>query len=86
MQEKKIALVGAHIRGARAILQWTLEDLAARTGVTLQTLHVLEHDKHKARKDTQQKIRRAFEEAGIEFTNGTEPGVKLRQLNGNDKH
>ena len=84
--QDKIAIVGAHIRGARALLQWTRKELADRTGLTEQTLHVLEHDQHKPRQETQQKIRRVFEEAGIVFTNGNEPGVKLRQLNNDDKH
>ena len=79
-------LTSVHVRGARAILKWTLEDVAGRAKVTKQTVFRLENDLHVSREDTRQRVRRVFEEAGIVFTNGNEPGVKLRQLNNDDKH
>jgi transcriptional regulator with XRE-family HTH domain len=70
---------GAQIRAARALLGWSVRDLAHRAVVSLSTVNSLEggagppavSDKKLAA------IRGVLEAAGIEFTNGHMPGVRL---------
>jgi transcriptional regulator with XRE-family HTH domain len=82
MQEKSkdIRIIDEHVRGARAMLRWTLDDLAARSGIDRTTLHRWESNKHKPTAATREAVKKAFEEAGIEFSNGGEPGVKHRKV------
>lgn len=74
-------ITGAQIRAARALLNWTAADLAAQIGAARQTILRLEQvdGVPPSRSQTLLELRRAFEEAGIEFI-GTpeEPGVILR--------
>src|SRR5215469_6146222 len=77
------ALTSAQIRAARALLRWSAEDLARSSAVGLTTIRRAELTEHAtsltAANDLA--IRRALEEAGIEFTdeNGGGPGVRLRK-------
>lgn len=81
MQEKSeiVDISAEHVRAARGLLTWTLEELATRSGVTATTIHMWERGKTKPTELTKQLIQRAFENAGIEFTNGDKPGVKWRR-------
>jgi transcriptional regulator with XRE-family HTH domain len=78
MQEKtkEIRIIDEHVRAARALLRWTLDDLASKSGIDRTTLHRWESNKHKPTTATREAVKKAFEEAGIEFTNGSNPGVK----------
>ncbi len=82
MQEKngKIRIIDEHVRAARGLLRWTLDDLAAKSGVGRATLHRWENNQVQPTAATRDAVRRAFEEAGIEFSNGGEPGVKRRKV------
>ena len=68
-------------RAARGLLAWSQEDLAARAGVSQVTVHQLEAGSTQPRRATHDVIRRAFENAGVEFIdeNGGGPGVRLRK-------
>ena len=81
MQEKtaEIRIVDGHVRAARGLLRWTLDDLAKRSGVGRMTLHRWENKQSHPTHATRTKVQKAFEDAGIVFTNGKEPGVKLRR-------
>lgn len=70
----------AQIKAARALLGWSQDDLAKRSGVSLPTISRLEAEGGEigGRAETGEKLRRALEKAGIEFTNGNAPGVRLR--------
>jgi predicted transcriptional regulator len=70
----------AQIKAARALLGWSQDDLAKRSGVSEPTIGRLEAEGGEigGRAETGDKIRRALEKAGIEFTNGNSPGVRLR--------
>ncbi len=59
---------------------WTQDDLAARSGVSQPTIKRLEAEGGElgGREETGEKIRHALEKAGIEFTNGNSPGVRLK--------
>jgi transcriptional regulator with XRE-family HTH domain len=54
-------------------------DLAVRAGVSLETIKRIERNPGKvsAYAATLEAIQHALEAAGVEFTNGDEPGVKL---------
>jgi len=69
------------IKAARALLGWSQEDLAAMAGVSVPTVKRLEAADGLlgGREDTGIKLRGALEQAGIEFTNGKQPGVHLRK-------
>jgi transcriptional regulator with XRE-family HTH domain len=65
---------------ARAALGWGVRDLAAKSGVTANTVTRIENGAD-SKQSTIDKLRRALEEAGIEFIdeNGGGPGVRLRK-------
>lgn len=65
------------IRMARAALEWGVRELAAKAGVTANTITRIEKGAD-AKASTLTAIRRALEAAGIEFTNGDALGVNLR--------
>lgn len=67
------------IRAARALIDWTREDLAKASGVTIRTLARIENSQTVPRLATLQALTAALETAGIEFIpeNGSGPGVRL---------
>jgi hypothetical protein len=69
------------LRAARALLRWEQRDLAEASLVSLPTIKRLEAKPGVliAHGSTVAAMRRALEEAGIEFTNGNQPGVRLRR-------
>lgn len=75
-------LVSAQIRAARALLRWSAEDLARASAVGLTTIRRAEltHQQTSLTAANDLAIRRALEEAGVEFIveNGGGPGVRLR--------
>jgi len=65
-------------RMARGALGLGIRDLAASANVSVDT--VLRFERGEELKErTIETIRRAFEAAGVEFTNGDQPGVRLRK-------
>ena len=67
------------VKAARSLLGWSQEHLAERSGVSIPTIKRLEAEDGEigGRAETGEKITSALEKAGVEFTNGNEPGVKL---------
>jgi DNA-binding LacI/PurR family transcriptional regulator len=63
---------------ARAALQIGIRDIAKMAQVAPGTVSRLEAGEE-LKPRTVEAIRHAFEKAGIVFTNGDEPGVKLRK-------
>ncbi len=72
---------GTQIREARALLGWSASALARAARVRPTTVQRAEAtDGEPAITMVQANaIQRALEAAGVEFTNGGEPGVKLRK-------
>jgi predicted transcriptional regulator len=68
----------SQIRGARAMLNLTQAELAARAGISTTGLNNIERGVSDPKASTLSAIQRELEEAGVEFTNGNEPGVKLK--------
>jgi DNA-binding XRE family transcriptional regulator len=73
-------LTGSQIRAARALLNWSGEDLAKKIGLARHTIMNLEKSDGvpPSRTQTLLDIKATFEAAGIEFigTADDEPGVK----------
>jgi transcriptional regulator with XRE-family HTH domain len=70
------------VKAARALLGWSQADLAAASGVSGPTIARLESsigDALGGRPSTTDKIVEALQRAGIEFTNGGTPGVRLHK-------
>ena len=83
MSTQKKTLISAQIRAARSLIKWTAEDLARQSSVSLRTIRRAEL----ADRDTSMTatndlaVRRALENAGVEFIdgNGGGPGVRLQK-------
>jgi transcriptional regulator with XRE-family HTH domain len=73
-------VTSAQIRAARALLNWTVRDLAERAGVHRNTVSRTETDATGPGHATAA-IRNALEAAGVIFVdeNGEGPGVRLRK-------
>ena len=67
----------AECRAARALLNWSQEELVARAGVSKKTIADFERGATQPRAQTLAQIAQAFEAAGIEFLNGKRPGVRI---------
>ncbi len=80
--EKK-ALKSAQIRAARALLRWSADDLARESAVGVTTIRRAELTEDETSMTTANNlaVRRALEEAGVEFIdeNGGGSGVRLRK-------
>jgi transcriptional regulator with XRE-family HTH domain len=68
----------AQCRMARAALLIGIRDIAKMAKVAPGTISRLEAGEE-LKPRTVEAIRHAFEKAGVAFTNGDEPGVKLRK-------
>jgi hypothetical protein len=70
-------------RGARVLLGWVPRRVCRSLAITPSTLHRAENHKGKtghAAPAVFAKLRRLYEAECVEFTNGGQPGVKLRAL------
>jgi DNA-binding XRE family transcriptional regulator len=74
-------LTSEQIRGARAMLRMEQRGLAAAAGVSLETVKRIERSPGpiSALAATVERIQQALERSGVEFTNGEQPGVRLRK-------
>lgn len=72
-------VTSAQIRGARGLLNWTVRDLAEKSGVHRNTVTRIETEATRAGHAITV-IQAALEAAGVEFMeeNGGGPGVRLR--------
>ncbi len=66
-------------RAARALLGWSQAVLAEKAAVAKQTLADFERGARQPYPRTLADIRAALEAAGVEFTNGDSPGVRLKK-------
>ncbi|MBV9551949.1 MAG: helix-turn-helix domain-containing protein [Alphaproteobacteria bacterium] len=63
---------------ARALLNWSQDDLTRRAGIAKKTLADFERGATVPRVQTRERIEYALSEAGIELLNHRRPGVRLR--------
>lgn len=72
---------GIQIRAARALLGWSAQETGGRCGLTRETIQRLEKssDIPPSRTQSLLDLRKAFEDAGVEFIGGPGdgPGVRL---------
>ncbi|MEE7463646.1 transcriptional regulator [Methylobacterium fujisawaense] len=68
----------AQIRGARAMLGWTQDDLAARSGVAKRSIAGLELETSKPKLETLQRLVATLSGGGIEFDNSDADGVGIK--------
>ena len=82
MSDKK-TLLPAQCRAARALLDWSREDLSRECGVSLATLADFEAGKRRPYDRTLADVRDALEAAGVSFIekNGGGSGVRLKVEN-----
>ena len=64
-------------RAARGLLNWTQDKIASAARVSVVTVRNFENEKSRPQRATLDVMRRALETAGVEFTNGDQPGVRL---------
>ncbi len=70
----------AQCRGARAMLQLGVRELAERTGLSPTTISSFERGRtFQPEPQTLEALRRAFEGLGIMFVNDDMPGVRLKK-------
>ena len=74
-----MAVTAAQVRAARGLIAWSQTDLAKAAGVGKATVADFERGVREPIKNNLLAMERALEEAGVSFTNGDEPGVKLRK-------
>ena len=76
-------LTSAQIRAARALLRWSAEELARQSAVGVTTIRRAELTEHQTSMTMANNlaVRRALEDAGVEFIdeNGGGAGVRLRK-------
>jgi transcriptional regulator with XRE-family HTH domain len=77
MSSKKI-ITPAQCRGARAVLEWSQEQLATEAGVNRMTVADFEQGKRSPLRNNLVMIRQALEKQGITFIeeNGGPPGIR----------
>ncbi len=78
-------ITGAQLRTARAALRWSVQDLADRSGVSIQTIKRFEASDGvpPSRYSTLLSLKAALEAAGIEFIGSPEdrPGIRFSLSN-----
>jgi transcriptional regulator with XRE-family HTH domain len=72
-------IIGAQIRAARALVDWSRADLANATGLSGNTIANIESEKSSPLAVTLLRIQHALEARGVEFINGDQPGVRRRK-------
>jgi len=78
-------LIPAQCRAARGLLAWSQEGLAKRAAVSLSTVRDLETERRAISGELAEKIRTAFERAGVIFLGADGaggPGVRLKRSSG----
>jgi len=58
-------------------LNWTQDEMASAARLSVVTVRNFENEKSTPQRATLDVIQRALEAAGVEFTNGEQPGVRL---------
>jgi len=72
-------LTAAQSRAARGLLDWAQAELGARSNLSESTVRDFEKGRRTPGINNLAAIQRAFEDAGVEFTNGEQPGVRLKK-------
>ncbi len=71
-------IAAAQCRAARALLEWTDEQLATAAGVEVEVIRLLEARFRRPSLDEQRQVRKALEDGGIVFIDENGGGVGAR--------
>jgi len=63
---------------ARAALRLGVRELAVAAGISAMTVTRFENRRSRGYDETVEKIQRALESAGVEFIDGDQPGVRMK--------
>jgi transcriptional regulator with XRE-family HTH domain len=66
-------------RAARGLLDWSQTELGVRANLSESTIRDFEKGRRVPAINNLTAIRAALEASGVEFTNGDQPGVRLRK-------
>ena len=80
-----MSFTSAQCRAARALLGWSQSELSEASRVATKTIADFEREERTPYERTLNDIRKALDQAGIEFTNGPQPGVKMKAWQPGDK-
>lgn len=76
---KAISITIEQFRAARALLDWSRAELARRAGQHASTVKRVETPgSETVSEELRAKLKATLEAAGVEFTNGDSPGVRLK--------
>ena len=66
-------------RAARGLLQWTQQELSAKSTISVTTIRHFETGVTKPNPSTVIVLRLTLEKAGVEFTDADHPGVRMKR-------
>lgn len=78
MSQDATSITKAQFRAARALLDWSRSQLGEKAGYSLATIQRVEKGGAFVSEDVLEQLKATLEAAGVEFTNGDAPGVRLR--------
>ena len=78
LDDARLVLTGEQCRDARALLRMPREALARKARLYPATIKAFENGTKSTSFPTRSKLREALEAAGVEFTSGDAPGVRLK--------
>jgi hypothetical protein len=70
-------ITASQCRAARGLLNWTQQALADAAHIGVATVRLFEGEGTSTRRSTLVLLQQALESAGVEFTNGDQPGVRF---------
>jgi transcriptional regulator with XRE-family HTH domain len=73
-------ITASQCRAARGLLDWTQQELADAARIGVATVRLFESEARGTHHATLAVLKQAFELAGVEFTNGDHPGVRLIKI------
>jgi transcriptional regulator with XRE-family HTH domain len=76
---EKMSLSSSQCRAARGLLNWSQAELAAASKVATKTVADFERGSRTPYERTVDELQRALESAGVEFSNGDQPGVRMKK-------
>ena len=81
---KRVVASTRMLKGARAALDLTQEELARAAGISKETLIALERGKYPSKPETRDSVQTALEFRGVVFTNGDNPGFYIPERRTHD--
>jgi DNA-binding transcriptional regulator YiaG len=79
LSTKIVEMSPSQCKAARALLEWTQSELARAADLGLSTVVDFEKQRRVVSGEALNAIRRALEQAGIEFLDGNGPGLRLHK-------